>query len=67
MLAVFETDNGNLIDRVREAEAAISRRIEELDGGGDFEELEALWQAANSIATLKERLANFQTRLTMQQ
>jgi hypothetical protein len=55
VLAVLETDNDKSIERVREARAAIRRRIQELDGPADPEELEALWQAATSIAALSEK------------
>ena len=56
-MAVLETDDDKLIDRVRDAEAAISRRIEELDRPPDFEELDALWQAATSIKARRREIA----------
>lgn len=57
VLAVLETNDDKLIDRIRDAEAAISRRIEELDGPPDFEEMDALWQAATSIKALRREIA----------
>jgi len=55
--AVLEVDDARLIERIDEAEAAISSRVQAMDGTAKPDERRALEDAVNALRVLrKERL-----------